>query len=76
MARIIATQQPLLVKKERRMELEPLLLAQMGDGDLQEAMTQYMLREQIPIEVIPDRTSGDDPWEVDTITWVWWEVTV
>ena len=76
MARIITTQQPLVVKKERRLELITEHTLYFSPGEVEERTARYRRNEQIPDEVVGNHVKGDNPWDVDYIIWEWWEITV
>ncbi|QNL30321.1 hypothetical protein SEA_MAZUN_19 [Microbacterium phage Mazun] len=76
MARIITTEQPLVVKKERRLELVAETLLRLSPGEVEEGTAAYRRKEQIPEEVLGKTIEGENPWDVAYIIWEWWEITV
>ncbi|QNN98065.1 hypothetical protein SEA_FEDE_17 [Microbacterium phage Fede] len=75
MARIITTEQPIVVKKERRLEVGAELQL-MELHQIEERTSYFRKKEQIPDEVIMQRLRGENAWDVDIFVWEWWEITV
>ena len=75
MARIIATEKPLIMQKKRQLEIshERWLMANFNEReDITRAFTD---KEKIPSEVLPSYTNIEE-FDSATLTWEWWEVTV
>ncbi|QJD51268.1 hypothetical protein SEA_ASHTON_18 [Microbacterium phage Ashton] len=76
MARIITTEQPVVVYKERRLEIASESLARLSVGDIEDGTASFRRKEQIPDEVLGKTVKGENAWDVDVIIWGWWEITV
>lgn len=76
MARIIASEKPLIMQKRRQLELHPEVWIHMDPVQREEMSKAYVIKEMIPLEIIPSYEEGENPWDSSSLVWEWWEVTV